>query len=63
MIVNEEMKTLADEDGGKPPDEVKTPPPVISPVFIPSLAQRLHSFISPDRGDFIEKRFICPVDK
>ena len=52
------MKTLAalaNEDGGMPPNEAKSPIMRISSFFIPSFVKRLHSFIGPDRGDFIEK--------
>jgi len=49
------MKTAFNEEGGKPPDEVKSPINVGQILSISSLANRLHSFISPARGDFIEK--------
>ncbi len=37
------------------PNEAKPPVTLISLIFISSLAKRLHSFVSPERGDFIEK--------
>jgi len=47
------MKTAAN-----PPNEVKSPTFSNFTIFIPSLAKRLHFFISPARGDFIEKAVI-----
>ncbi|MBQ6023656.1 MAG: hypothetical protein IJL25_12080, partial [Clostridia bacterium] len=35
------------------PNEAKSPPKIISSTGATSLAKRLHSFISPARGDFI----------
>ena len=35
------------------PNEAKSPPKIISSEGATSLAKRLHSFISPARGDFI----------
>jgi len=43
------MKTAA-----SPPNEAKSPTNSHFSHYIPSLAKRLHSFISPVRGEFIE---------
>ena len=45
------MKTAA-----SPPNEAKSPSYFHFSHFISSLAQRLHSFISPVRGEFVENR-------
>ena len=55
------MKTLAafvNEDGAAHLMKRSRPIP-IAPIDIPSLAKRLHSFISPDKGDFIHKKALA----
>ena len=46
-----------------PPNEAKSPTNSHFSHYIPSLAQRLHFFISPVGGDFIAKNNLCPLDK
>ena len=61
MIFNEEMKSAFRlmKSAVSPPNEAKPPSHSHFSHFISSLAKRLHSFISPVMGGFIEKCVIC----